>query len=171
MAKATVTKATVTKLEVGADAVAKERSDVEERSATRVLSPPPVLLGRLDAADGAAWLVEVGASIRRAEVDSSVDPVLLKDVARRGARVLLEAGSPLRIVGVLQTQRALTVDRSGDVKADVRSLEVNASESILLRTTGAFVRAKAREVEVYGDRVLTRARDLARTLSAMIKLN
>src|SRR5690606_34097664 len=100
--------------------------------------------------------------------DESVDPALLDEAHATGARVLVEAGGTPSIVGVVATRRALTLDREGRVTAEVTSLEVSAQEQVLLKIPGAFVRAKAREIEVYGERVLTRARNLAKILAAMI---
>ena len=53
----------------------------------------------------------------------------------------------------------------------MKALEIDAEEQVLFKVPGAFFRAKAREVEVYGERVITRARNLAKILAAMIKLN
>ncbi len=142
-----------------------------EPSPRLVYTQAPVLLGRLIEAAGEGWRVDLGAVEREVDVDPSVDPKLLVDAARRGSRVLVDAtGVPL-IVGVIATQRALVIDSDDRVEAEVRSFRVDAEEEVLLKTPGAFVRAKARAVELYGDRVLTRARDLAKILAAMIKLN
>ena len=142
-----------------------------EPSPRLVYTQAPVLLGRLVEPTDAGWRVDLGALERELRVDPSVDPKLLVDAARRGSRVLVDAtGEPL-IVGVIATQRGLVIDDEDRVDAGVRSFRVDAEEEVLLKTPGAFVRAKARAVELYGDRVLTRARDLAKILAAMIKLN
>jgi hypothetical protein len=41
----------------------------------------------------------------------------------------------------------------------------------VLRSPGAFVMVAPGEVEVFANRVLTRAREVAKTLAAMIKFN
>lgn len=131
-------------------------------------APPPIVLAKLREGAGDAWIAELGAELREVSVDPSVDPALLREACDTGARVVLEGRT---IVGVIATRRAITVDREGRVDADVTSFSIHAREEVVLKTAGAFVRAKAREVEVYGDRVLTRARDVAKILAAMIKLN
>lgn len=136
-----------------------------------VYTNAPVLLGRLLGRDLDGWRVDIGTIERTAVADSAVDPSLLAEALESGARVLVDASADPVIVGVVMTRRALEIDRVGDVKTRVRTFEIDASESVLLKVPGAFVRAKARQVEVYGDRVLTRARDLAKILAAMIKLN
>jgi hypothetical protein len=42
---------------------------------------------------------------------------------------------------------------------------------VLARTGGAFVQVKDDEAEVYGTRVITRAREVAKILARMISLN
>lgn len=161
-----------------AKAIDKKRSKKPEKAeavsaepARLVYTQAPVLLGRLVEPCEDGWSVDLGAVRRDVAVDPSVDPVLLDEARDTGARVLVDASSVPTIVGVVATRRTLSVDRNGNVAAKVKSFEVSADEQVLLKTPGAFVRAKAREVEVYGDRVLTRARDLAKILAAMIKLN
>jgi hypothetical protein len=136
-----------------------------------VYTHAPVLLGRLIAPHPDGWRVDLGTVQRVVAVDESVDVALLDEAARHGARVIVDAADEPVIVGVVATRRAVTIDREGRVDEDLRSFEVRAEERVLLKVPGAFVRAKERAVEVYGDRVLTRARDLAKILAAMIKLN
>ncbi len=136
-----------------------------------VYTQAPVLLGRLLERCEAGWLVDLGALRREIPLDPSVDPALLDEAFQTGARVLVSGGEAPSIVGVVATRRSLAIDREGNVKAAVKSLEVTADEQVLLKIPGAFVRAKAREVEVYGERVITRARNLAKIIAAMIKLN
>lgn len=156
---------------------AKARKSSKDSATTRdpapklVYTQAPVLLARLVERSELGWKVDLGTMTRDLPVDASVDPRLLEDAAVRGARVLVDASATPIIVGVIATQRALVVDEEDRVHADVASFRVDAREEVLLKTPGAFVRAKAREVEVYGDRVITKARDLAKILAAMIKLN
>lgn len=136
-----------------------------------VYTQAPVLLGRLIERGESGWVVDLGALRREVGVDTSVDPALLDEALETGARVLIDAGGAPTIVGVVATRRALSLDREGRVSAEVKALEIDAEEQVLLKVPGAFVRAKAREVELYGERVITRARNLAKILAAMIKLN
>lgn len=150
----------------------EDEREAPEAAPRLVYTQAPVLLGKLlEPAEGGRWRVDLGAVQRDLAVDESVDPVLLDEAHAAGARVLVDAAGEPTIVGVVATRRALTVDPEGRVEHSVRSLKVTAEEEVLLRVPGAFVRAKAREIEVYGDRVLTRARTLAKVLAAMIKLN
>ena len=154
----------------------EDEREAPEAAPRLVYTQAPVLLGKLlEPAEGGRWRVDLGAVQRDLAVDESVDPALLDEAHAAtpiaGARVLVDAAGEPTIVGVVATRRALTVDPEGRVEHSVRSLKVTAEEEVLLRVPGAFVRAKAREIEVYGDRVLTRARTLAKVLAAMIKLN
>lgn len=148
----------------------EETADVEAPSRL-VYTHAPVLMGRLLERVGDGWRVDLGTLERDLPVDPSVDPALLDDACEHGSRVLVDATVEPTIVGVISTRRAITMDREGKVDAEVRSFRVSAEDEVLLRSPGAFVRAKARRVEVYGERVLTRARDVAKILAAMIKLN
>jgi hypothetical protein len=57
------------------------------------------------------------------------------------------------------------------VDAEVERFEVSARQEVLLKTPGAFLRARRRDIEVFGDKVLTRGRELAKIIAAMIELN
>jgi hypothetical protein len=119
------------------------------------------------------WRVRAGGAELVAEADRAIDPALLREAIATGARVVLEAapGAPPVIAGVLATARALTIDRTGAVEAEVRRLALTATEEALLRGPGAFVRLKVDEVELYGKRVVSRARELCRILGRMVKIN
>ena len=125
------------------------------------------LLGRSE--DG--YLVEVAGRPCLAAADDDVDPALLADVIARRGRVVLD-GSEVQpvIVGVLQTRRTLELDRQGRLVAELDELAVTARR-ILLRAPRTFVQLADGGLELYGDKVLTRARSLAKTLAAMIKFN
>ena len=53
----------------------------------------------------------------------------------------------------------------------MNKLRLTAHAELLLSAPRTFLRMKAGEVEVYGDRVITRAREIAKTLARMISLN
>ena len=80
------------------------------------------------------------------------------------------SGEPV-IVGVLSTARAVAIGRDGAVDARVRRFAVTVEEEAVVRSRAAFIQVKAAEVELYGNRVVTRARELAQVLARMIKLN
>lgn len=132
---------------------------------------PPMSLGRLVAPEGQGWRVRIGAAEYVLPVDDSVDPALLEEARASGARVVVEASEAPVIVGLLATRKALQVERDGAVNARVRSFSVTAEEKALLRAPGAFLQVTAGEVELYADRVLTRARQMAKILATLIKLN
>ncbi|MFK7989801.1 MAG: hypothetical protein AB8I08_27530 [Sandaracinaceae bacterium] len=136
-----------------------------------VYTQAPVVMGRLLEATASGWRVDLGAMQRELSVDPAVDPALLVESQVRGARVLVDTSGEPTIVGVVQTARAIVVDRDNRVEEQLDSVSLTATREILLRTPGAFVRAKGRQVELYGDRVLHRARDAVKILAAMIKLN
>jgi hypothetical protein len=137
------------------------------------LDAPGIGLGLIVGEADGRWRTRVGGRERLLDADPSVDPALLREAAASGARVVLEAseeGAPV-IVGVLATRRALTVDRTGAVEAEVRRLALTATEEALLRGPDAFVRLKLDEVELYGRRVVSRARELCRIMGRLVKIN
>jgi hypothetical protein len=128
-----------------------------------------VLVGEIDG----RFRARAGGVERLIEADHSVDPELLREAIRTGARVVVEApdaGAPV-IVGTLATARALTIDRSGAVEGTLRRLAITAREEALLSAPGAFLRLKREDVELYGRRVISRARELCRVLGHMVKIN
>jgi hypothetical protein len=146
-------------------------SSVASPGAKLVYTHAPILLAKLVEKTDTGWKVDLGTVVREIAVDASVDPSLLHEAYEHGARAIVDASGTPAIVGVVATRRALSIDREGRVDAKVKALEVTAEEQILFKVPGAFVRAKAREVEVFGERVITRARNVAKILAAMIKLN
>lgn len=125
----------------------------------------------LEGLPGARWHVRVGTLTLEAEVDPSVDPAFLEECRRDGRRVLITGGACPSIVGALQARRALEIDREGRVNAEVESFHVKAASEVTLQTAAAFIQLKAEEIELFGERVLTRARGVAKTLARMISLN
>jgi len=133
---------------------------------------PGVSLAQLLAPRGEGWLVRRGAEEHLASVDPAVDPALLLEAKESGARVLLEIGAPgLMVVGVVQTARALHLDRSGSLEVQVERLSVQARTEVVLKTFAASFQLKAGDVEIRGVRTLVRARELAKVLARMISLN
>jgi hypothetical protein len=130
----------------------------------------PVTLARLVAREGDRWRATVGGAEVTLGRDPSVDPALLDEALAQGARVLVE-GAPPEIVGVLQVARSVRVDREGDVDLRVRRFVVTAAEEALVRTAKAFVQLRDDEAEVFGRRVVVRAREIARVLGRMVQLN
>lgn len=156
----------------------KRREDRTSRGASprrpppRVVHPEPaVQLGRVTGRAGALWRVAVGARERLLPLDPAVDPALLEEALASGARVVIDgAGAPC-VAGVLLSARPLTIDRAGDVAASVRRLAVRVADEALLATPRAFVRVAGEEVELFGNRVLARAREVAKILGRLIALN
>ncbi len=146
-----------------------ERARPQRREAPAI--PSGLVLGTLLERQGSAFRVRVAGAERLLPWDPAVDPALLEQAMASGARVVVELGAAPAIVGALVVARPLSIDRHGDVEARVRRLRLTAVDEVLLRTGGAFARLKGGELELYGDRVLTRAREVARILGRMIKLN
>lgn len=141
---------------------------------TRVVyTHAPLQLARLVAHSDQGWRIEVAGAESHVLAAPDVDPALLDEVLARGGRVLVESTSQgeTKIAGVMQTRRAVEIDPDGHVSAKVRSFTVEASGEVLLKTTAAFLRVQAKNVELYGGEVLTRARDAARILGRLITLN
>src|SRR5262245_24418160 len=113
---------------------------------------PGIALGVLLAEADGRWRVRLGTGEKMVGVDPTVDPALLREALRSGARVVLDTTDPEApvVVGALVTGRALTIDRAGDVAAQVRRFKVTAAEEALLSAAGAFVRVAREDVELYG---------------------
>jgi hypothetical protein len=150
-------------------ALKKEESPPIE--ARVVYTHAPVQLAVLLGGDGTCWRVRMGSTERELEAAPDVDPALLLEVAAREGRVLVDAGPPALIAGVLQTSRSLSIDRDGHVAAEVKSLRIKAIDEVVLRTEAAFVRVRDSDVELVGRKVVMRARTIARILGRMIALN
>lgn len=154
-----------------ADAAAPVRVGAETSASGGAMMAPAMALAVVVAREGDGWRVRAGGAEALATVDPSVDVALVAAAQVSGARVVLELGEAAVIVGALQTARAVTVDRDGDVTIAARAFTVTAEERAVLRSPGAFVMVAPGEVEVFANRVLTRAREVAKTLAAMIKFN
>ena len=140
-----------------------------------VLRPEPmqsVALGTVLGQEGDRWRVRTGAGEQLLPLDPSVDPLLVDEARASGARVLLELGptGPI-LVGVVQTSRALQIDRRGVIEAEVERLSIQAREEAVLKTVSAFLQLKRGEVELRGVRTLVRAREMAKVLARIISLN
>ena len=126
-----------------------------------------VVVGR----EGELFRVRAGRWERLASCDPSVDPALVEAALGSGARVVLEEGASPVIVGALATRRAVEVGPGDEVHLSVKRFVVEAAEEAMLRTRSAFLRVKGDEVELFGGRILSRARELARVLARAIQLN
>jgi hypothetical protein len=129
-----------------------------------------ILLGRVLSREGDLFRVRYGGRDRLGACDPSVDPALIDLAIATGARVVIEDAFEPTIVGTLLTRRPVEVDRDGAVHVEATRFEVTADEA-LLKTRSAFLSLKADEVEIFGRRILSRARDVARILAAAIQLN
>ncbi len=139
------------------------------RPPRRVPEPPAgIQLGRAIARQGQAFRVRVGGFERELSLDAAVDPALLDEAIASGARVVVEGDV---IVGALTTARAVLIGRDGGVDAQVARFQVTAKDELTLRSAGAFVLLRGGEVELFGNRVLTRARELVKLLGRMVKVN
>ncbi len=86
---------------------------------------------------------------------------MLVEVGPRGATV----------VGVVQTSRALHIDRRGVVEAEVERFSIQSRTEAVLKTFSAYLHLKAGEAELRGVRTLIRAREMAKVLARIISLN
>ncbi len=120
------------------------------------------------ARQGEAFRVRVGGLERELSLDAAVDPALADEAIASGARVVVEGDA---IVGALTTARAVTIGRDGGVDSQVTHFQVTAKDGLTLRSAGAFVLLRDGEVELFGNRVLTRARELVKLLGRMVKVN
>jgi hypothetical protein len=150
----------------------KVQEVVEAPNEARVVyTHAPVLFGVLLEGDGKTWRVKIGASERELEAAGDVDPELLREVAERRGRVLVDAGRPALIAGVLQTSRTIAIDRNGDVDAKVNRFQIHARDEAVLRTNDAYARVRDSDVQLAGRKLVLRAREIAKILGRMIALN
>ena len=136
-------------------------------AAREAASPGSLRLARVAGREGDLFRVVLGRREQVVACDPSVDPALIEEAIASGARVVVEEDT---IVGTLATARSIPVDRQGAVQISVTRFEVTAREA-LLKTGSAFVSIKNDEVEIFGRRILSRARELARVLARAIQLN
>ncbi|MFY1829225.1 hypothetical protein ACN47A_25125 [Myxococcus fulvus] len=130
-----------------------------------------IRLATVLAEESSGWRVRLGTKEQVLSLDASVDPGLVREALESGARVLVELSAPPMVVGVVQTSRALRVNRQGRVEAQVEKFDLYSREGATMKTSGAFMQVKGSEVELYGTRILTRAREVAKILARMINLN
>lgn len=127
-----------------------------------------VLLGR---AEGGAWRVRVHGAERELPADPSVDPALLAECVETGARVLIDGDAAPAIVGAVVTARPVSYGRDGAVAVRAPRVTVEAAEAVTLKTPWSFLRLNQSDAEVYGQRVVLRAREVARFLARLISMN
>lgn len=145
------------------------------KMAARAPQPQPVAGVALGVVEGRAgdgqWRVRVGAAVHAMACDPSVDPRVVDEAAASGARVVVDLAADPVIVGALVTARPVTVGRDGVLALEVRRFVVTAAEEAMLRTQSAFVQVKGGDVESYGHRVVSRARELLKVLGRNVRIN
>jgi len=129
-----------------------------------------IQLARVLAREGDVFRVRWAGREELVPCDPSVDPALVEAAIASGARVVVEDGPGAAIVGALATSRTVEVGRDDSVRLSVERFEVSA-KAALVQTPAAFVSLKDDEVEVFGRRIVSRARELARVLARAIQLN
>lgn len=127
-----------------------------------------VVLGR---GAGGRWRVRVHGVEREVEADPAVDGSLLDEAAATGARVLLEGGAEPVVVGAVLTARPVQYAPDGTVHVRAPAVTVEAQTEVTLKTPWSFLRLNQSDAEVYGHRVVLRAREVARFLARMISMN
>jgi hypothetical protein len=150
--------------------VARERTLVAMPSDSPQEGPPALALAEVVAREGDHFRIRCGVRERIARCHDSVDPAVVEEAISSGARVLVEWGSEPLIAGALATRKNVHLDRDGGLRLSVKEFEVTA-EQALIRTPSAFVSVKSDEVEIFGRRILSRARELARILARAIQLD
>lgn len=139
-------------------------------------APRPAVAGvALGVVEGRAgegqWRVRVGPSVHAMACDPSVDPRVVDEAAASGTRVVVDLGAEPVIVGALVTARPVTVGRDGVLSLEVKRFVVTAAEEAMLRTQSAFIQVKGADVESYGNRVVSRARELLKVLGRNVRIN
>jgi len=131
----------------------------------------PVCLGILLRKEEEGWRVRVGRDERVIPVDASVDPALIVEAFADGTRVVIDASHSPAIVGVIQKSRVLRISPDGAVEAKLERFSIEASKEAVIKTMSAFLQLKGGEVELYGLRLVSRAREAAKILARIIHLN
>jgi hypothetical protein len=154
-------------------AVARKVDAAAEEAVASTAAPrlPAVGLGTLVAREGDRWRVRVAGAEHPLAVDAAVDPALLDEALASGARVLVDGAGDGAVVGVVLTARPVAYGRDGALEVAAPRVTVDAGESVVLKTPWAFMQLRQGEAELYGNKVLLRAREVARVLARMIALN
>jgi hypothetical protein len=149
----------------------RQRSSVGLQPTARVVyTQAPVLLGALLRKGSKGWWVKLGGREQELTAGPTLDPALLRE-APSGSPVVVDASAEPVIAGLLVTSRSLKVNPDNTVDAQVRRFRVTAEDEVVVRTPGAFLQLLTNDVELYGNRVVSRARELIKILGRMIKLN
>lgn len=127
-----------------------------------------VVLGRGD--DG-RWRVRVHGQERVVSADPSVDPALLDEAAACGARVLIEGGVEPCVVGAVMTSRPVSYARDGSLSVSAPTVKLEAERDVTLKTPWSFLQLNQSDAELYGNRVVLKAREVARVLARLISMN
>lgn len=149
---------------------AKKHKLTVVRAPSNVPAAGQLHLASVVSSEGGSFRIRYVGTERVVACDPSVDPALVEMAIASRARVVVEDGPEPSIVGTLLTGRPLEVDREGNLRASLKRFEVTADEA-LLKTDSAFLWLKGDEVEMFGRRILSRAREVARILARMIQLN
>ena len=136
-----------------------------------VYTQPPAMLGVVLGRGVNGWRVRLGDVERELPADPAVDEALLEEAALTGGRALVDTSAQPVLAGLLVTSRSVRISRTGVVDAEVNDFRVTSEKDILLRTRETFVQLRETEVELHGNRIVARARELAKILGRMIKLN
>ena len=152
-------------------ATSAEKERDEARATVHPL-PHALALGVvLGPSDDGRWRVRVHGQERVVAADDAVDPTLLAEAAETGARVLVEGGAEPRVVGAVMTARAVSYARDGAVRVKAPAVEIDAAREVTLKTPWSFLRLHQSDAELFGQRVVVRAREVARVLARMIAMN
>jgi hypothetical protein len=114
--------------------------------------------------------VQLGGREQELSAGPTLDSALLEEAAPGSPVVVDASGEPI-IAGLLVTGRSVRVGPDNSVDARVRRFRITAEDEVVVRTPGAFLQLLANDVELYGNRVVSRARELAKILGRLIKLN
>lgn len=129
--------------------------------------------GQIQSRRAGRWLVQLlDGRVVEAELGPAVVPALLEEAAVDGRLVILSDGArhPM-VLGALQTRPALSPTADGDLDVKVRSLRIEATEQVSLRTPMAGI-----ELEVDGKAKLRSRRlvidspDHVKVRSALVEL-
>jgi hypothetical protein len=122
---------------------------------------------RLVSLDGGAALIEWRGGARvGAVVASGLELELLEQVVEDGGMVLVEAGPPALVVGVLQTRRPR------ELKLSAGTVTIEGEHEVMIRAGRAAIRLREDgDIEIVGSRISAASRGLFRLVGRILRLN
>jgi len=132
-------------------------------------------LARIVDLRGAVVDVSVGGKVVEASASPTLHVAVMKTAMESGDLVLVERSpdGSLMVVGALRTRPTPGVDEMQEVTIEADRISLRGRKEILLSTSGVAQLAlrAAGEIEIYADRIVSRAEELHKIVGRMLRLN